>query len=233
MTPVDDLPPLPEQDDVTPLAARAERDKQWSEWGVIEVAVRNHSVAEYMRHWEGRAEAAEARVKKLEPVASESADWMLAAKEAQAERDALQARVKDFQEALDTAQRCIVEAETERDTIRTRVAKLEEKLMVMCVGQLKNAEDTAWMIECRNGFTGWWDGRVHEGMLDCRFFNKDPNACIRFSRKEDAERVIAKNGHSCQIATDHAWSDPRKPLVPSPDPPAPVTSIDHHGEDES
>ncbi len=70
MTPADDLPALP---DWIPahlhqnfrdyaLAARAERDKQWSEWGVIEVAVRNHSVAEYMRHWEGRAEAAEARV---------------------------------------------------------------------------------------------------------------------------------------------------------------------------
>jgi hypothetical protein len=34
--------------------------------GVIEVAVRNPSVSEYMAHWEGRAEKAEARVAALE-----------------------------------------------------------------------------------------------------------------------------------------------------------------------
>ena len=42
--------------------------------GIIEVAVRNPSVAEYMDHWEGRAEAAEAEVRTLrealEPFAS-------------------------------------------------------------------------------------------------------------------------------------------------------------------
>lgn len=32
----------------------------WRNWGVIEVAIRNPSVAEYMRHWEGRAISAEA-----------------------------------------------------------------------------------------------------------------------------------------------------------------------------
>ena len=34
--------------------------------GIIEVAIRNPSVAEYMRHWEGRAEQAEARVTALQ-----------------------------------------------------------------------------------------------------------------------------------------------------------------------
>ena len=34
--------------------------KQWTTWGVIEVAIRNPSVSEYMRHWEGRATKAEA-----------------------------------------------------------------------------------------------------------------------------------------------------------------------------
>lgn len=34
--------------------------------GIIEVAVRNPNVMEYMRHWEGRAEKAEARVAELE-----------------------------------------------------------------------------------------------------------------------------------------------------------------------
>lgn len=32
--------------------------------GIIEVAVRNPSVMEYMQHWEGRAEAAEAKLAK-------------------------------------------------------------------------------------------------------------------------------------------------------------------------
>jgi 8-oxo-dGTP diphosphatase len=34
--------------------------QQWKTWGVIEIAVRNPNVAEYMSHWEGRAEKAEA-----------------------------------------------------------------------------------------------------------------------------------------------------------------------------
>jgi hypothetical protein len=32
---------------------------QWKTWGVVEVAVRNPSVAEYMKHWEERTEKAE------------------------------------------------------------------------------------------------------------------------------------------------------------------------------
>ena len=34
--------------------------------GVIECAIRNPSVAEYMRHWEGRAESAEAALKEAQ-----------------------------------------------------------------------------------------------------------------------------------------------------------------------
>jgi hypothetical protein len=34
-------------------------------WGVAEIAVRNLAVMEYMRHWEGRAEKAEADVERL------------------------------------------------------------------------------------------------------------------------------------------------------------------------
>lgn len=45
--------------------ARAERDREWSGWGFIEVAIRNPSVSEYMDHWEKRAEKAEAEVKRL------------------------------------------------------------------------------------------------------------------------------------------------------------------------
>ena len=63
-------------------------------------------------------------------------------------------------------------------------------------------EPVAWMIECGNGFTGWWTGA---GKLDCRFFDKDPNKGKRFASKAEAEEAIAKLGHSCQIATSHAW----------------------------
>ena len=38
----------------------------WKTWGIIEVAIRNPSVSEYMNHWEGRclkAEAANAKMK--------------------------------------------------------------------------------------------------------------------------------------------------------------------------
>lgn len=39
--------------------ANKHRDAQWAAWGIVEVAVRNQSVAEYMNHWEGRAVKAE------------------------------------------------------------------------------------------------------------------------------------------------------------------------------
>lgn len=43
----------------------SERDKQWSEWGIIEVAIRNPSVAAYCKHWEGRTEKAESECARL------------------------------------------------------------------------------------------------------------------------------------------------------------------------
>ena len=63
----------------------------------------------------------------------------------------------------------------------------------------------SWMIECKNSFVGWWDGRLHDGMIDCRFFNTDPTSGKRFSSKAEAESAIAVQGHSCQIAVEHAW----------------------------
>ena len=53
-------------------AQKAEAEHNWRTWGVIEVAIRNPSVAEYMRHWEGRAESAERRVSELEAKLAES-----------------------------------------------------------------------------------------------------------------------------------------------------------------
>ena len=38
---------------------------QWRTWGIIEIAVRNPNVAEYMNHWERRATEAEAKIESL------------------------------------------------------------------------------------------------------------------------------------------------------------------------
>ena len=40
-------------------------NKQWSSWGILEVAVRNQSVSHYVNHWEGRATKAESEVAAL------------------------------------------------------------------------------------------------------------------------------------------------------------------------
>lgn len=71
--------------------------------------------------------------------------------------------------------------------------------------EAQEPDEAGWMIECSHGFTGWWDGRIIQGMVDCRFFNTDPNKGVRFARREDAERVIKSCGNSCQIATGHSW----------------------------
>ena len=43
--------------------------------GIVEVAVRNPSVMEYMQHWEGRAEAAEAKIAKAVEIAEEALNF--------------------------------------------------------------------------------------------------------------------------------------------------------------
>lgn len=47
------------------LADKNEELHNWRNWCVIEVAVRNPNVAEFMRHWESRAESAEAETARL------------------------------------------------------------------------------------------------------------------------------------------------------------------------
>ena len=56
-----------------------------------------------------------------------------------------------------------------------------------------------WLIECKNGFTGWYTGK----RLDCRFFDTDPHKAYKFTSKELAENEISERGHSCMIATEH------------------------------
>lgn len=48
------------------VAALTRENSQWQTWGIAEIAIRNPSVMEYMRHWEGRAESAEARCAAME-----------------------------------------------------------------------------------------------------------------------------------------------------------------------
>ena len=56
-----------------------------------------------------------------------------------------------------------------------------------------------WLIECKNGFTGWYTGQ----RLDCRFFDTDPRKAYKFASKELAENEISKRGNSCMTATEH------------------------------
>lgn len=48
--------------------ARKEAEHDWRTWGIIEIAVRNSNVADYVRHWEQRAEAAEAELARINPL---------------------------------------------------------------------------------------------------------------------------------------------------------------------
>ena len=56
-----------------------------------------------------------------------------------------------------------------------------------------------WLIECKNGFTGWYTGK----RLDCRFFDTDPRKVYKFASKELAEDEISERGNSCMTATEH------------------------------
>lgn len=55
--------------EVETLKAEIDRLKgkieDWKSWGIVEIAVRNPRVAEYMNHWEGRALKAEEELSKL------------------------------------------------------------------------------------------------------------------------------------------------------------------------
>lgn len=50
---------------IATIRAQAEEIEGWSKWGIVEIAVRNPSVMEYTKHWEGRAEAAEAELARI------------------------------------------------------------------------------------------------------------------------------------------------------------------------
>ena len=63
---------------------------EWRKWGIIEVSIRNPNVAEYVRHWEGRAEKAETELDRIR--ASEEGALMILTQTI-AERDAARAEL--------------------------------------------------------------------------------------------------------------------------------------------
>jgi hypothetical protein len=73
-----------------------------------------------------------------------------------------------------------------------------------------------WLIERRGPFNGaldtysWWTG-VWGTREDLAVWTQDPNACIKFVTKEDAEMVIVGTFHMLVpstnlMATEHEWS---------------------------
>lgn len=53
-------------------------NEQWRTWGIVEIAVRNPNVAEYMSHWEERANKAEAQLARYRaPVSDEELVWLV------------------------------------------------------------------------------------------------------------------------------------------------------------
>lgn len=57
----------------TALAEVERENAQWRTWGIVEVAIRNPSVADYMNHWEARAEKAETALAAAERAGAERA----------------------------------------------------------------------------------------------------------------------------------------------------------------
>lgn len=69
--------------------------------------------------------------------------------------------------------------------------------------------ETGWLIETQfSGITKWWTGAWGQ-REEMPGWTTDPNECVRFARKEDAEKVIKhtlKWDDGSIFATEHVWS---------------------------
>jgi hypothetical protein len=65
-----------------------------------------------------------------------------------------------------------------------------------------NTPEIGWLIESVVA-PMWWDGRLVNRGIDPRHFTNDPNAAVRFARREDAEKVASFS--SSLKATEHKW----------------------------
>ena len=71
-------------------------NSNWKRWGVIEIAIRNPNVSSSMRHWEERAEKAEAEVARLKRLVEELMPLVNSLTRYEfPERDALLARLRE------------------------------------------------------------------------------------------------------------------------------------------
>lgn len=114
------------------VAELREELDQWTKWGTIEVAIRNSSVASSMKHWEDRAESAEAALKKMreenERLRAECGVRQITGyQKGKAEAEAIAAELR---EAWQSAERQIVlmranhkATEAEREELRERLAR--------------------------------------------------------------------------------------------------------------
>lgn len=50
---------------------REAEQREWESWGIVEIAVRNQSVADYVKHWESRCLAAEASLRSAKAILQE------------------------------------------------------------------------------------------------------------------------------------------------------------------
>ncbi len=81
-----------------------------------------------------------------------------------------------------------------------RAQSLALPALVARCREAETADEVAWLVERQKpGYSEWWDGIG---------FTDDASAVVRFSRQEDAERLIAANAHAmlagCR-ATEHMW----------------------------
>ncbi|SRR6266478_3094473 len=228
MTPADDLPPLPkleledsqygfrraiyytkEQMRAYTIAARAKRD--------AEVDRLNRTLASIK---ESHVEAAR--------IASERGEQLAAA----------EARVKELEHQLEIAEHDSVhqsqlyseyaeEWTRERDTLQKRVAELEEKLIVMCVTQLKDEAINSIRLHWLHNNT-WRDEHGYEyGVAKVKFgANGNPESVFwTLADHSDIDSAMQKHGIELRGLKAEQSSDQKNQtarLVPAPDPPAPA-----------
>ncbi len=208
MTPANDLPALPEpdvvdnygmergtlEDALTPprylwtaktmrafaLATRAERDSEIERWNGL---------------WDNVAQDVPNLRSDNKPLAI-AASWELLKQRAEAAEKTANACLAEFQ---------VIHAE--RDTLHTQVAELQERLMVMCVAQLREGEPVAWGVLATFG--------PKPSLQFPLFSDKFQAEQMATGYRRDGVGAVSVVGLCYTIIND-------KQFRPSPDPPAPA-----------
>ena len=120
---------------IAPVAAEGSsltpQSADWRKMCITEIACENQSVSDYVKHWEGRAETAEARVSELE---QEYEFWHKKAGDEHAKVAELEKRIaelteqkKDTYESFLSLEKSYRESEATCSELRARIAELEEE----------------------------------------------------------------------------------------------------------